>query len=68
LRDSYGVMVNYRYIPEDLADNHERFTLTGEMAISPALMHERRVSASLWKGETGKAQDSTKKTTADDRR
>jgi malonyl-CoA decarboxylase len=67
LQDSYGLMVNYRYIPEDLADNHERFVLTGDLAISPALMHERRISASLWTGETAKAQTSTNKKTAADR-
>jgi malonyl-CoA decarboxylase len=67
LRDSFGVMVNYRYIPEDLADNHERFTLTGEMAISPALMHERKITTSLW-NEDGKTQDSITKKMADDRR
>lgn len=52
LRDSFGVMVNYRYIPEDLEENHERFVRSGEMRVSPALAHEQRTVAGLWTGET----------------
>jgi malonyl-CoA decarboxylase len=54
LRESYGVMVNYRYIPDELADNHERFVSTGELALSPALAHEQKISAALWVGESEK--------------
>lgn len=63
LRDSYGVMVNYRYIPEELADNHERFTLTGEMKLSAALLHEHRASVGLWKGEVEKRKSESEKKT-----
>jgi hypothetical protein len=51
LRDSFGVMVNYRYIPEELEENHERFVRSREMPVTPALLHERRISTALWKGE-----------------
>src|SRR5258708_1349169 len=50
LRDSFGVMVNYRYIPEDLEENHEQFVRSGEMPVAPALFQERRISVALWKG------------------
>jgi len=55
LRDSFGVMVNYRYIPEDLEENHERFVRNGEISVAPGLMQERRVSTALWTGEKEKA-------------
>ena len=48
LRDSFGLMVNYRYIPEDLEENHERFVRSGEMRVSSALAHEQKVTATLW--------------------
>jgi malonyl-CoA decarboxylase len=56
LRDSFGVMVNYRYIPEDLEENHEQFVTTGEVPVASSLLQERRVSAVLWKGEKEKAR------------
>ncbi len=54
LLDSFGVMVNYRYIPEDLEENHELFVTSGEISVAPSLFQERRVSAGLWRGEKGK--------------
>jgi malonyl-CoA decarboxylase len=56
LRDSYGVMVNYRYIPHELADNHERFVQSGEIKVAAALAGEQRATAALWKGDTQKAK------------
>jgi malonyl-CoA decarboxylase len=56
LRESYGVMVNYRYIPDELADHHERFVRTGELALSPALAHEQKISAALWMDESEKTK------------
>jgi malonyl-CoA decarboxylase len=56
LRDSFGVMVNYRYIPEDLEENHERFIRDGEMSVAPTLLQERRISAALWNGEKQRAE------------
>ncbi len=54
VRESFGVMVNYRYVPDDLAENHERFIQTGETAVSAALLTERRVSGELWQGPKAK--------------
>jgi malonyl-CoA decarboxylase len=55
LRDSFGVMVNYRYIPEDLEENHEKFVRNGEITVAAGLLQERRLSTELWKGEKEKA-------------
>jgi len=52
LRDSFGVMVNYRYIPEDLEENHERFVRSGELRLDPSLLREHKLTAALWKGES----------------
>ena len=52
LRDSFGMMVNYRYIPDALAENHERFVQSGEMALAPAYFQERRTVAALWHSAT----------------
>jgi malonyl-CoA decarboxylase len=57
LRDSFGVMVNYRYIPEDLEENHELFVSSGEVSVASSLLQERRISAALWKGEKEKAKE-----------
>jgi malonyl-CoA decarboxylase len=59
IRDSYGVMVNYRYIPDELADNHERFVQSGEIRVAAALGGEQRATAALWKGDTEKEKAGT---------
>lgn len=51
LRDSFGVMVNYRYIPDDLEENHERFVLSGEMRVASGLTHEFRIVSEAWHGK-----------------
>lgn len=56
LRDSFGVMVNYRYIPEDLEENHERFVRSGEISVASGLFQERKISAELWNGKKEKAR------------
>ena len=56
LRDSFGVMVNYRYIPEDLEENHESFVTSGEVSVAPSLLQERRTCAALWKDEKEKTK------------
>jgi hypothetical protein len=48
------VMVNYRYIPEDLDENHERFVRTGNPRLAPGLMQEARKIAALWAGRAEK--------------
>ncbi len=54
LREGFGVMVNYRYIPEDVEENHERFIEDGELRVSPSLGHEQKVTSELWQAETGR--------------
>jgi malonyl-CoA decarboxylase len=54
LRDSFGVMANYRYIPDDLEENHEQFVRTGNPRLAPGLMQEQRKIAGLWSGRTEK--------------
>ena len=54
LSDSFGVMVNYRYIPDEVAENHERFVVSGETRVASSLTHELRVVADLWRGEAVK--------------
>ena len=56
LRDSFGVMVNYRYIPEQLEENHERFVRSGEISVASGLSNERRVSTKLWRGKKENAR------------
>ena len=63
LRDSYGLMVNYRYIPEELADNHERFVQSGEIKVAGALGGEQRATAALWKGEEAQGKPPRRKAT-----
>ena len=54
LHDSFGVMVNYRYIPDELEENHERFVVSGEMRVSSSLAHEQRLVAESWRREAAK--------------
>jgi len=54
LRDSFGVMVNYRYVPKDLEENHEQFVRTGNPRVAPGLMQEKRKIAALWTGRAEK--------------
>jgi len=42
LRTSYGVMVNYLYVPEEVEENHERFVGAGEVVLSKHLHRLRR--------------------------
>ncbi len=54
LRDSYGVMANYRYVSAELEENHERYIESGEMRVSHGLAHEQKVVAELWRSEEEK--------------
>jgi hypothetical protein len=56
LRDSFGVMVNYRYVPNELEENHEHFVRTGELRVSSALLHDYKNVCTLWAGETGSSR------------
>jgi malonyl-CoA decarboxylase len=48
LEASYGVTVNYRYIPSELEENHERF-VRGQIQVSRALAEEQKAVDAAWK-------------------
>lgn len=48
-RQSYGVMVNYRYEPDRVELNHERYVATGEVALSRALSSEASRVRTAWR-------------------
>lgn len=48
LKESFGVMVNYRYLPNDLEENHELFVTRGQIPLSASLLREHRVVTAAW--------------------
>ena len=48
LSDSFGIMANYRYVPEEFEENHERFVCDGTIRVSTQLLQECRTVARLW--------------------
>jgi len=49
LKDSFGVTVNYRYLVDELEENHERF-VRGEIHVAQSLASEFKSVAQLWQG------------------
>jgi malonyl-CoA decarboxylase len=49
LQASFGVTVNYRYLPAELEENHERF-VRGEIQVSNGLIAEHKAVAQAWQG------------------
>ena len=47
LRDSLGVTVNYRYLPSELEENHERF-VRGEIQVANGLASEYKAVKKAW--------------------
>ncbi len=47
VRDSYGVTVNYRYLPAELEENHERF-VRGEIQVANGLASEYKAVKKAW--------------------
>jgi len=45
---SFGVTVNYRYLPAELEENHERFIRKGQIRVSPELFQEHKKVAAAW--------------------
>jgi hypothetical protein len=41
-------MANYRYVPEEFEENHERFVCEGIIHVSKQLLSEYRTIAGLW--------------------
>jgi len=48
LSDSFGLMANYRYVPEEFEVNHERFIGEGIISVSRQLLQEYRTVVRLW--------------------
>ncbi|HUK51822.1 MAG TPA: malonyl-CoA decarboxylase family protein [Candidatus Binatia bacterium] len=48
LKDSFGVTVNYRYLFDDLEENHERFVRQDEIQVSRGLSRELHAVAKAW--------------------
>jgi len=55
LKDSFGMTVNYRYLPDDLEENHEQFVRQGEIQVARALTHDLRTVAKQWPSPAEKA-------------
>jgi len=51
LEASFGVTVNYRYIPAELEENHERF-VRGQIRVSSGLFGEHKKVGEAWEPET----------------
>jgi malonyl-CoA decarboxylase len=49
LEASFGVTVNYRYIPAELEENHERF-VRGQIRVSSGLLGEHKKVSEAWDG------------------
>jgi malonyl-CoA decarboxylase len=45
---SYGVTVNYRYMPAELEENHERFVRGGQIRVPSSLFREHKTVAAAW--------------------
>ncbi len=45
---SFGVTVNYRYLPDELEENHERFVRGGQIRVPSSLFREHKTVADAW--------------------
>jgi malonyl-CoA decarboxylase len=52
LKASFGITVNYRYVPEELEENHERFVSGGKIRISDTLSREQQIVEKAWRTES----------------
>jgi malonyl-CoA decarboxylase len=48
MQASYGVTVNYRYLPDELEENHERFVRGGQIRVPSGLYREHKAVAVAW--------------------
>ena len=48
LEASYGVTVNYRYLPDELEENHERFVRGGQIRVPSVLYSDHKAVAAAW--------------------
>jgi malonyl-CoA decarboxylase len=49
LQASFGVTANYRYLPAELEENHERFMRRGQIRVSARLFREHKTVALAWR-------------------
>lgn len=49
LKASFGITINYRYVPDELEENHERFVTAGEIRISDELSREHELVKKAWR-------------------
>jgi malonyl-CoA decarboxylase len=63
LKASHGVTVNYRYLPTELEENHERFVRDGQIRVSNGLFKENKVMAAAWQATPEKFDDEDSATT-----
>jgi malonyl-CoA decarboxylase len=59
LEASYGVTVNYRYVPAELEENHERF-VRGQIRVSNGLFGEHKKVGEAWEEPEIKALTGTR--------
>jgi malonyl-CoA decarboxylase len=45
---SFGVTANYRYLPDELEENHERFVRGGQIRVPSGLFREHKTVAAAW--------------------
>jgi malonyl-CoA decarboxylase len=48
LEASFGVTANYRYLPAELEENHERFIRKGQIRVSDSLFREHKRMTAAW--------------------
>jgi malonyl-CoA decarboxylase len=48
LEASIGVTANYRYLPAEFEENHERFVRSGQIRVSSNLLTESKVVSAAW--------------------
>jgi len=48
IQASFGVTVNYSYLPAELEENHERFIRKGQIRVSSELFREHKKVAAAW--------------------
>ena len=51
IKASFGITINYRYEPDELEENHERFVTTGQIKVSEGLSREREIVKKAWHAE-----------------
>jgi malonyl-CoA decarboxylase len=55
LEASVGVTVNYRYLPAEFEENHERFVRGGRISVSSGLLRENKLVTAAWQAPAGKS-------------